>query len=533
MEGTRLQILRDIEMWILSPKAQQIFWLAGMAGTGKTAIAQTVCCQIVAHAGIMLGGSFFCSRSTGSITQRDVRCVVPTLAQLLARQSIDFSKSLATELARDPDILHKTVSVQVKRLLYNPLWALKDSGIPIVFVIDALDECGGQSSADKAVNDAQSHLIVSEMLEALVKFSRSTPQLPVKFLVTSRPETHIRDTPVSDVTFSTVLHLHTVNKAQVNADIRLYVSTQLSSSHRLRAKFTYSHADMLAQVCDGLFIVATTALKYTLGAGLDSAPSRFKRLINATGDGLNSQAAAPLDRMYGLILEDAVNLNETDVDGLQAMLQLLASILCARMALSVLTLANLIGVETDEIRARLAHLHSVVYVPEDDGDSSLRTLHASFGDYLLGRAPDSIRILSSLGHDVLARGCLCIMARSLHFNVSQSQSSYEPNRVARIDIIAKYLEYGCFQWVYHVAAATVPSEFDSEIYAIFRLRFLFWLEVVSVLSQIERAIAMLFFGASTVRNICHEPPFFSLSSAGSSARAIEVSSRRTRICHFF
>jgi len=63
------------------------------------------------------------------------------------------------------------------------------------------------------------------------------------------------------------------------------------------------------------------------------------------------------------------------------------------------------------------------------------------------------------------------------------------------------LEYACLQWVYHIAGATVPSEFDPEIFSAFRPRFLFWLEVVSVLGKMDRATAMLFFGASTVSSL--------------------------------
>ena len=497
MPGTRVDILRDIEKWMLSPEAQQIFWLVGMAGTGKTAIAQTICALIYGHETAILGGSFFCSRSSGSLAQRDVHCVVPTLAQLLARQSTEFSNALADELARDPDILHKTVATQVERLLYTPLLALLNFHRPIVFVIDALDECGDQS----AVDEVESHQIVSDMLEALVNFSRSNKKLPVKFLVTSRPETHIRDTHVSDVTFSTVLHLHTVNKAQVTEDIRLYIGTRITSSPRLRLKFTQNDVDMLAQLCDGLFIVATTALQYTLGAGLDAAPRRFKTLLNSAGDGLSIGAAAPLDRMYGLILEDAAGAGQSDADELQEMLQLLASILSARTTLSVVSVAEILGVEHDDVRARLCRLHAVVHIAEDDAEPSLRTLHASFGDYLFSRAPENMRISASLGHTLLARGCLRVMAERLHFNISQSQSSYERHQEMRRRTIPMPLEYACLQWANHVATATVPSDFDREIFAIFRPRFLFWLEVITVLKQFERAITILFLGALTVSRL--------------------------------
>jgi len=190
MEGTRVQILSDIEAWINDLTGPQIFWLTGMAGTGKSAIALSICKLVFSNEHILLGGSFFCSRSTGLSAQRDVRCVVPTLAQLFALQSAKFAEALLTELKCNPNILQQRVEVQVDTLLYKPLLGLKDSLETILFVIEALDECGGQLNNNGTINEAETQAIVSDMLEALVKFSKYPIRLPVKFLVTSRPETH-------------------------------------------------------------------------------------------------------------------------------------------------------------------------------------------------------------------------------------------------------------------------------------------------------------------------------------------------------
>ena len=188
MYGSRVIILREIEHWIDDFTSPPIFWLNGAAGSGKTTIASSVSSLVSANPATLLCGSFFCSRSAGLLARRDVRCIVPTLSQLLARQSTDFSHALADELARDPDVLHKHVRFQVEKLLFTPLLALKDSVPPLVFVIDALDECAGLKTGNGASDDPDSHQIASDMLEALVSFSRSHVKLPVKFLchVTTR-----------------------------------------------------------------------------------------------------------------------------------------------------------------------------------------------------------------------------------------------------------------------------------------------------------------------------------------------------------
>jgi len=497
MDGTRVQILRDIENWILNPNAQRIFWLAGMAGTGKTSIAWTVCSCAHADISMMLGGSFFCSRSSGSAAQRDVFRVIPTLAQLLSRQSVEFSEALATELENDPDILHKQIGVQVQKLLYAPLKALENYIVPVLFVVDGLDECGGLATADEA-SVAESHRNVSEMVEALVVLSRSHVKLPIKFLITSRAEAHIRDTSISNAASSHVLHLQTVNKDHVTADIYLYISTRLSSSTRLRKLFPLEDTDVLAKLCNGLFIIAATALQYALGAGRDCSAMKFETLLRSSQDGLSDRAAAPLDRMYALILGNAARADETETGGLSEVLQLLAAVLSARMALSITALADLLGRPKEHIRAGFSRLHAVVHVPEDDDEPELRALHASFGEYLVGRAPGALRISSSLGDETLARGCLRIMSQRLYFNVSKSTSSYMPNASNRPGSITLSLEYACLQWVHHVRALAVPSALDHEVNLIFRPRLLFWLEVLSALFQAQRATRILFIGAAMV-----------------------------------
>jgi len=525
MEGTRVQILRDIDAWIKDLTGPQIFWLAGMAGTGKSAIAYTICVRADHDREIILGGSFFCSRSTGVAAQRDVRSVIPTLAQLMARQSDMFSRALDGELTVDPDVLHQQVDVQVKKLLYKPLLALKDSKVPVVFVIDALDECSGQISGSGALDDAEAHRIVSDMLEALVAFSRSSVRLPVKFLVTSRPETHIRNTHVSDVVFSKILRLHTVDKQQIDADIRLYITDRLFATPTLRALFTEKDVNTLVVVSDGLFIVAATALKYALGDGDDLAISRFKSLLTSNRDRLSGGATERLDHMYAIIVENAAKASDVHTDKLKNLLRIIAALLSARMTLSVTALADLLKTPSGQLRASMTRLHAVFNVPEDDKDTSLRPIHASFGDYLLGRASSHLRIPASLGHEALAIGSLHIMNTGLHFNVSQSRSSFEGNVVPKPTSIMLSLEYACLHWIYHIAGlletATshssisrifrsqirswfnrVPSqqsELDDKINKIFRPRLLFWLEVMSTLGQVHRAAAMLMFAATTVR----------------------------------
>ena len=60
LKGTRETVLNEIKVWAKDFNQSPVFWLNGLAGTGKFTIAQTVSEQTVADG--QLGASFFCSR---------------------------------------------------------------------------------------------------------------------------------------------------------------------------------------------------------------------------------------------------------------------------------------------------------------------------------------------------------------------------------------------------------------------------------------------------------------------------------------
>ncbi|KAJ7612228.1 hypothetical protein FB45DRAFT_693251, partial [Roridomyces roridus] len=60
---TRKELLDKLEKWAVdkSPNTSPIFWLSGMAGTGKSTVAYTLCKWLQGHK--QFGASFFCSRN--------------------------------------------------------------------------------------------------------------------------------------------------------------------------------------------------------------------------------------------------------------------------------------------------------------------------------------------------------------------------------------------------------------------------------------------------------------------------------------
>lgn len=59
LKGTRTAVLDKIELWTRDFDKPPVYWLNGLAGTGKSTIAQTIVERVFADG--QLGASFFCS----------------------------------------------------------------------------------------------------------------------------------------------------------------------------------------------------------------------------------------------------------------------------------------------------------------------------------------------------------------------------------------------------------------------------------------------------------------------------------------
>jgi hypothetical protein len=82
LRGTRGGVLLQLKHWLEDKQGQHMFWLNGLAGTGKSTIAQTF--AEIAFAEGRLGASFFCSRDVEE--RSNIQRIFPTLALQLAYQ---------------------------------------------------------------------------------------------------------------------------------------------------------------------------------------------------------------------------------------------------------------------------------------------------------------------------------------------------------------------------------------------------------------------------------------------------------------
>ena len=239
-------MLAEIEHWTEDLETSPVFWLNGLAGTGKTTIAQTVAERLFADG--RLGASFFCSR--GFEDRSNLRFIFPTLAFQLGQKYPNFRSSLIPLLQSNPDVVYESLQDQMQKFLVDPL---RSADISTTIVIDALDEC-----KDK---DPESAILL-----VLGKLVSRIPR--VKFFITSRPEAHIssgfRGPLLKDWTH--VFILHEVEPRTVDSNIRHFFEFELSGLaykwHGMDGWPTDKHLDLLCRRAAGFFVYAVATVNF-------------------------------------------------------------------------------------------------------------------------------------------------------------------------------------------------------------------------------------------------------------------------------
>ena len=356
-ENTRKAILDKLQQWASDNMATKVYWLNGMAGTGKKTIAYSFS-QILDDQN-SLGGTFFSSHLR--VDTSDVHCIIPTISlQLAARGYIPcLAHHVLDVVEANPDCKSWRIQKQFLNFIVKPLKGVEV--IPVI-ILDALDECSDQ------------HL-VAELLSEILKHNKS---LPVKFFISSRPEVELKETFDYSSGHSNFI-LHEVEKEIVKADIELYIKAQFK--HNMPPQ---SEVDRLVHMAGSLFIYAATVCKYIAQKGGPNMPQRLSDVVNLTLE-TTSGLTHPLDVLYERILDAAYQYtNQRERSNIGLVLQV---IVYAYNPLSMTAISSLMQISVQETVAALSSLHSLIYIPKDPG-GPISIFHASFYDFMskIGRA---------------------------------------------------------------------------------------------------------------------------------------------------
>jgi len=146
MEGTRKTRLEDIVNWVANkPEGNDVlqnntYWIYGLPGIGKTSLAHSICASL--HEQWQLAGAFFCRK--GDSTLGEPTNILPTLICNLAEILPPFRKIVANYLRKDRNLTPESMKGALFLEFLDQLPTGPNN--PLVFVIDAFDECGDDGS---------------------------------------------------------------------------------------------------------------------------------------------------------------------------------------------------------------------------------------------------------------------------------------------------------------------------------------------------------------------------------------------------
>jgi NACHT domain len=404
---TRKTIIGDIMSWIADPsRTSSVLWFNGPAGSGKTAIAQSLCKRCVAAK--WLAGSYFFSRQVPGRSKAEF--LFPTISFGLSYAIPNVGKIVDAVVANDPSIPTKALEIQLQKLILEPLQQFsEESKQPIVIIIDGLDECEGE--------DVQSNVL--RLLGSVFQRPSVGGCDRICFIVTSRPEPWIHDEfnikPLSSITRQIFLG----QTSEADDDIRTFFRLGFTEIHDSpKHRFTMSSVakpwpsyrvlDDLVDKASGQFIYPATVLKFV--SDPNYRPTARLDIITSipaiSPSALASKPLAALDQLYSQILSMCPDKQRT-LEILSALIAMKAS--ASKMFVKWRTVRvdllriveKLLGLEPGDGSPALRMNHSLVHISErslmsDDADVNLpvpeyhyryedeiRFHHKSFIDYLL------------------------------------------------------------------------------------------------------------------------------------------------------
>ena len=459
---------------------QRIFWLNGLAGTGKSTIAQTFAEMTFADGN--LGATFFCSRDVED--RSNLQMIFPTLAFQLAYRYPDFRKELVQVLKTRPDVGHDSLCSQMEKLIVGPL---KVTNISTLIIIDALDECKDEKPASAILSILSCH--VNEIPS-------------VKFFITGRPETRIRSgfRLESLVPITEVLKLHEVKPEAVDGDIKLFFRTRLSSITKNRSDCdfedwpTSSDIEILCKKAAGFFIYASTVVKFV--EYKNRVPGDQLAQIISLPRSTTHEGKTGIDLLYIQVLEQAVDGVDIDDEEFHSHLKtVVGAVLLVFNPLSVRALSDLLKVSG--ISTTLRSLHSLLLVP-DGPEERIRAFHKSFPDFLTDpkRCKDNrFYVEPTVHHAEILLSCLGLMKERLAGrNICQLDDYAILSKVGDISALQKVyigdsLEYACRFWTKHLleipGSSPYVEDIQREIDQFFTTHLPYWIEVLILTRNLD------------------------------------------------
>ncbi len=474
LTGTRTAFLDFIVNWVNDPASERGLVLFGQAGTGKSSIAHEIARRF--NKMHRLTSSFIFLRKE----QPKPYHLFTTLARDLSDRYPSFKTALG-RIVKDNSSLRvgtRDYGTLFESLILEPLKDLHIVG-PILVVIDALDESGDVTGGN-----------------GIHKFlAGNLSRLPSNFrmLITSRPEDGIGSVfvgaPSIRIKYMDDLQL----AANTHDDILIFLRMRLHSDE------LNIYCDALATKAEGLFQWAAVACGYILEPPEFFDFSRIKCIQHLLKPTADQRRPDPLDELYEEVLRGYFR-----HQGAQRLFRsVMGQLIAAFEPLSIRSLIALrqhasIGDDSDpeSVRRLLHRLSSLLSnVGSSDHNLPVVPLHTSFRDFLTNKEKSGdFYVDFRHSHRHLAHSCLGLVLHKLKFNICNLESSYLSNsdvqdlksRIA--EYIPPALLYACRFWDGHLEHVAFETDLYEKLRAFFETKFLFWLETLSLTSNVRLAL---------------------------------------------
>jgi hypothetical protein len=464
--------------WVNNPASEHGLVLFGQAGTGKSSIAHEIA-QLFDKMHRLTSSFIFLRREQ---SERKAYHLFTTLARDLADRYPSFKIALG-KVVRDNTALRvgtRDYHTLFESLILEPLKDLHIVG-PILVVIDALDESG----------DTTDRIGLHAFL------AKNLIRLPSNFrvVITSRPEHAIVSALVEAQSVKVKYMDDPELAAETHNDILAFFQQRLPSSDEFRR-----YVEALAVKAEGLFQWAAVASQLIL-----DPPERFdyseetciKRLLEPS---TKRRGRDLLDELYEEVLEGYFK-DEESRDLFRSVVGQLITSIEPLTICSLITLRQYASYNKRSIAAvtgLLRRLGSLLSnVNSSDNSLSIIPLHTSFRDFLTNKDKSGDFYVGVRdAHHHLAHSCLNLLlepAGGLKFNICKLETSYLANDDVedlntRVDQhIPPGLLYACRFWGDHLKHTDFKADLFRNIETLFKEKFLFWLETLSLTRNIGLA----------------------------------------------
>ncbi|KAG7428808.1 Vegetative incompatibility protein HET-E-1 [Fusarium oxysporum f. sp. raphani] len=490
---TRVDLLAQIYKWVGDPDSECIYWLQGMAGTGKSTISRTVAYELSCKEA--LGASFFFKRGEGD--RGKAARFFPTIATQLVRRLPSLTPHIQDAIENDSRIGEMAVGKQFENLIRLPLEKIASNPRnppTVVIVIDALDECDQEKDIQAIVS--------------LLPQAKQITSVHLKFFVTSRPEipVYVEFRRIGEPYKNFILHL--VDEHTIEHDITAFLNSKLTEirndynihplggQHLPESWPSRTEVHGLVKMAIPLFIFAATACQLIQNGRHGDPEENLNKILERTG----AAQISKLNELYLFILEQLLDdTTDSGEEPLKRFQEIVGAIVILADPLSAPCLAKLLDIAEKRIRHVVSLLPSVLYMPFEKS-APIKPLHLSFRDFLIDRdkhKTDPFWVDEKETHKKLAIRCLQLLMND--DCLKKDMCDMRMPGVARSDIdrckidesLPSEAQYACLYWVYHLKESHERIGDEDRAHKFLERHFLHWLEALSLIGRISESIGFI------------------------------------------